>query len=159
MQENNKDAQNEKKKAVKAAIERIARGENETEEEVLSDLDFLGTALKEEYDAREFSTKAKMPHLKGLQAAKDFEAFVKTHFKDDLLLFNRTIDRLGDEICCDVIVKRILVGNIFTPNVVQDFSRILNEATVVDIGIESDDPRFAGNIYFCVAFPAIMRVK
>lgn len=159
MQENNKDAQNDKKKAVKAAIERIARGENETEEEVLADLDFLGTALKEEYDAREFSTKVKMPHLKGLKAADDFERFVKTNLKDELLHFHKSFDQLGDEVTYEAIVSRILVENLLTPNIVQEFAQILSEASGIDIGIETDNPKFSGNIYFDIAFPAIMRVK
>lgn len=157
MQDNNENAQ--KRKEAIEALERVMRGGNISDEEIAESLDIIGEALNDEYQERERNTKVKMPHLKGLQAAQDFENFVKTHLKDDLLHFSRTVDHLGDEICCEAIVKRILVENIFTPNVAQEFSRILNESTGIDIGIETDDPKYAGNIYFGIGFPAIMRAK
>ena len=157
MQENNENAK-KREEAIKA-LERVMRGENVDDEELTESLDIIGEALRDEYEGREQNTRVKMPHLKGLQAARDFENFVKTNFEGDLLHFSRTIDRLGDEIHCEAIVKRILVENIFTPNIVQDFSRILNESTGIDIGIETDDPKYAGNIYFDIGFPAIIRAK
>lgn len=157
MQENNENAQ-KREEAVKA-LERVMRGESVDDEELMESLDIIGEALRKEYEGREQSTKVKMPHFKGLQAARDFENFVKTNFGDDLLHFSRTVDLIGDEICCEAIVKRVLIENIFTPNIIQDFSQILNESTGVDIGIETDDPKYAGNIYFDIGFPAIIRAK
>lgn len=157
MQDNKENAQ-KFDEAVKA-LERVMRGGNISDEELAESYDIIGKALNDEYEERERNTKVKMPHLKGLRAADDFEKFVKTHFKDELLHFHKRMDTLGDEVTYEAIVSRILVENIFTPNVVQEFARILNEATGIDIGIETDDPKYAGNIYFDIGFPAIMRAK
>lgn len=157
MQEEKANAQNDMGKAIQA-MERIMRGEDSDDlERLQEDYTFVGEVLDREYKAREKATKAKVPHLKGLQAANDFEVFCKTYFKDDLFHLHRSVDKLGDEICYEAIVSRILVDNVFKPDIMQEFCKILNESTGVDIGIEDEDSDYPGQIYFDISFPAIIR--
>lgn len=157
MQDNKDNAQENKKMAIEA-MERVMRGEISDDEEFAEAVDLIGSVLNEEYQEREQSTKVKFPHIKGLQAAKEFEEFVKNHF-EDVKHFHKTYDKLGDEVSYDVILPRIMLENIFEDGIVQKFIEILKHSTGIDIGIEQERQEFLGCIYLDVGFPAIMRAK
>lgn len=152
MQDTNGKAQNNAEAL--EALRRILDGESD--DNFVNDLALVSEALREEYEERENKTNVKAPHVRGLQAAKEFEEFVQSYL-EEVKFFNKTYDKLNDEISYDVILPRIMLENLFQDGIVQKFVRILKEATGIDIGIERERKEFHGCIYLDVGFPAILR--
>lgn len=156
MQEEKTDAQNQSN--IDAALEAAKKLQSCSEEEFIELSHIIGEALMLEQEQIEKETKVKMPDIKGLQAAKAFEDFIKDHF-EDVKQFSKSYDWLGERISYDVIVPRIMVDDYPTKGLVKRFSQILEEAVDLDIGIETENPDYVGMIYLDVMFPAIIRTK
>lgn len=145
----------DKAQEAKNAINKVLN--SRTEEDFLQASIEAGKLLADEYNKREAATRAKAPHLKGLQAAKGFEDLVEECF-EDVAHFEKFHDRVGDSVEYGTILPKVSISEKTFPGSMQRFIDILRASNGIDIGYEIENPQFAGMIYFDIGFPASVRV-
>ena len=148
------NAQNNEREEAKAAIERILNGSSG--EEFLADVDIVGKCLRHATEKQDAQTSVKAVNVNGVLAAKDFEDFVKQHCPT-ALSFERFYSDVTDSICYDLIIPRFLLDDRSGQQAFKKFSKIIENASAVDVAMEVENADYAGAIYVDVTFPAVIR--
>ena len=153
MQDSHNNQSDEIKKKAHEAIDKLF---NEiSDEDFAESLITIGKGICTEVDEHNSKVKAKVLHIKGLQATQAFEAFVKESLKD-VKKFDKFNDPIMGDVTYNVVLPRIYLANRRSDGIVQKLSEILTEATCVDISIEDEDPDYEGMVYLDVSFPTVL---
>lgn len=153
--QNNENAQNEYAEALEA-LARFVSGESE---DLQKDASLIGAGILKDVERREKETNAKMPNVKGILAAKKFEELVKRKFPD-AIHFEKMYSEVTEDVGFDLIIPRLAFFPLFNCDDAGNFEclkEIIQEADDLDIGVETENPEFEGNIYFDITFKVWIR--
>ena len=125
-----------------------------TEGEILEGVRIIGEVIASEMEQRNRNTAAIAPNIRGLQAAMDFEAFLK-EFYPAVECYIKRYCEITESINYNVILPKAVPASELCTETIERFNRIQREAAEC---FAEEDPEIPGMICLDIAFPAVIRV-